>query len=342
MKRAPLHIIFFLSTMLIFFSARSNAQLVPNLGGQRAGISAMQFLKIGVGARGVSMGESFVAVANDVSALFWNPAGLVLFPDNQAFFSRTEYVVNIKHDFVGAVYHLTDQDVIGASFTSLHMDDMKVTTETQPFGDGNYFKFGDLAIAVTYSKRMTEQFSFGATLRYAEETLDVLKMRGVMIDLGTWYSLGLGSARFAVVISNFGGEVEPKGSARSGNGTTVTTFQSFSVPTIFKLGIAFDPINEEGHLLTTSVQLNHPNDNSEHVRFGAEYGWNDMFFLRAGVKRTIGQRFFGADATSEEDFAAGAGVKLHLAGISTITVDYAFSNYQRLGAIHRISLGSSF
>ena len=74
----------FLTTMLCV--TESVAQLVPNLGGQRAGISAFQFLKIGVGARGVAMGESFVAVANDASALFWNPAGLVQFNQNEIIF----------------------------------------------------------------------------------------------------------------------------------------------------------------------------------------------------------------------------------------------------------------
>ena len=68
------HIALFL--LLAACAAGASAQLVPNLGGQRAGISAFQFLKIGVGARGVAMGESFVASANDVSALYWNPAGL--------------------------------------------------------------------------------------------------------------------------------------------------------------------------------------------------------------------------------------------------------------------------
>ena len=50
---------------------------------------------------------------------------------------------------------------------------------------------------------MTDQFSFGATVRYVEETLDVLKMRSVMVDLGTYYWTGLGTTRFAVVISEF-------------------------------------------------------------------------------------------------------------------------------------------
>lgn len=316
-------------------------QLVPNLGGQRAGISAFQFLKIGVGARGSAMGESFVAVANDVSALYWNPAGLVQFSTNQAMASHTEYVVGIKQDFFGGVYHLSDQDAIGASFSSLHMDDMEITTETQPFGTGRFFTFGDIAAAITYSRKMTDQFSFGATVRYVEETLDVLKMRSVMVDLGTFYWTGLGSARFAVVISNFGADVSPSGSVKTFDGTEIKDFQSFSVPTVFKLGVAFEPFQTEEQRLTASVQLNHPNDNSEHVRLGLEYAWNNTFFVRGGIKRTIGQRLFAADATSEEDYSLGAGVRAPV-GFSDVSADYALVSFNRLGSVHRISLAFTF
>ena len=121
-----------------------SAQLVPNLGGQRAGISAFQFLKIGVGARGVAMGESFVAVANDASALYWNPAGLVQLPENQVIAAHTEYVADIKHDYLRRDVSPHGQDAVGVSFTSLHMKDMEITTETQPFGTGRYFSFGDI------------------------------------------------------------------------------------------------------------------------------------------------------------------------------------------------------
>jgi hypothetical protein len=326
---------------VLFGVGTACAQLVPNLGGQRAGISAFQFLKLGVGARGVGMGESFVAVANDASALYWNPAGLTQFQGEQVLVAHTEYVADIKHDYLGGVYHLTENDAVGLSFVSLHMKDMEITTETQPFGTGRYFTFGDMGIGLTYARKMTDQFSFGATVRYVEETLDVLKMRSVMVDLGTLYWTGLGTARFAVAISNFGSDVAPAGTLTQLDGNTVSSFQTFSLPTVFKLGFAIEPLENEEHRLTTSIQLNHPNDNSEHVRLGAEYAWRNTLFLRGGVKRTIGQRLLGADETSEESFSLGAGVKID-AGISTLSFDYAFSDFNRLGSIHRISMLMAF
>jgi hypothetical protein len=326
---------------LWFAAMQTTAQLVPNLGGQRAGISAFQFLKVGVGARGVAMGESFVAVANDASALYWNPAGLVQFNENQLIASHTDYVVDIRQAFFGAVYHLGDADAVGVSFSSLSMNDMEITTETQPFGTGRFFSFGDVAVAVTYARKMTDQFSFGATVRFAEEQLDVLKMRSVMIDLGTLYWTGLGSTRFAVTISNFGSDVSPKGTITQFNGTA-NQFQSYSLPTVFKLGIAMEAFEGEESKLTTSLQLNHPNDNSEHVRIGAEYSYRNALFLRGGLKRTIGQKLFGEDQTSPEDFTIGAGFAVTLEGLSRVNADYAFARFGHLGSVHRFSIAFTY
>ena len=167
--------------ILFIVVPKSSAQLFTVLGGQRAGISTAQFLKIGVGGRAAALGESFVAISNDASALYWNPAGLSQFSKNQVFFSHNIWLVDINHDFIGVVYHLDDDNTFGASLTSLWMDDMPVTTEFAPFGTGEYFGFSDIAIGLSYSRKMTDQFSFGGTVKYIEETLDKLKMRGVMI-----------------------------------------------------------------------------------------------------------------------------------------------------------------
>jgi long-subunit fatty acid transport protein len=340
MAKSPTRIIL-ICGMLLGLEADAVAQMVPNLGGQRAGISAFQSLKLGVGARGSAMGESFVAVANDVSSLYWNPAGLVQFDENQAFAAHTQYVVDISHEFFGVVYHLSPEDAIGGAVSSLHMDQMEITTETQPEGTGRYFTFGDVTASLSYSRKMTEQFSFGATVRYAEETLDVLKMRSVMFDIGTFYWTGLGSIRFAVVISNFGNDVTPKGSVTAWDGSESTVFQSFSLPTLFRFGVAFEPFSTDDHRLTASVQLNHPNDNSEHFRLGLEWAWHETLFLRFGVKRTIGQRTWGVDETSDEGISLGTGFVAPLS-VSKVSADYAFVDYSRLGSVHRFSLAFTF
>jgi hypothetical protein len=303
------------------------AQIFPTLGGQRAGISTAQFLKIGVGGRATAMGDAFVAVSNDITSLYWNPAGLVLSDDNQVIFSHNSWVVDIGHEFLGASYHLSTNDAIGLAASALHMEDMPVTTEVNPFGTGEYFSFGDFAIAATYSRRLTEQFSFGATIRYIEETLDKLKMRGFLVDLGTFYWTGLGSTRFAVTISNFGNELSPDGKVILFGGRENKRWQSFSPPTMFRIGFAFEPYETERQRLTTSIQLNHPNDNSENVSAGVEYEWNGLFYLRGGYKINV----------EEQNYSLGAGFNIDLE-IALFELDYSFVNFERLGSAHRFSI----
>ncbi len=312
---------------LMLLSGTAASQLMPLLGGQRAGISSLQFLKIGASARAAGMGESFVAIADDASALQYNPAGLVQFSGHQVMFSHTNWLVDLNHEFVGAVYRISPSDAVGVSFISLHTDDMEVTTETQPFGTGSYFSYGDVAVGLSYARALTEQFSFGATVRYVEETIDVLKTRAFMIDLGTYYRTGLGTSRFSVVVSNFGGNVSPEGSIVLPRRGELSDFQEFSPPTLFRIGFAFEPLQDEVNRITTSVQLNHPNDNSENLAIGAEYAWNELFHIRAGYKLNV----------DEEGITAGAGVLAPVGGM-TAGVDYSFAEFGRLGGVHRLTI----
>lgn len=303
------------------------AQLFPVLGGQRAGISTAQFLKIGVGGRAAALGDAFVAVANDASALYWNPAGLVQFKENQVMFAHNSWVVDINHEFVGAVYHLDETNSFGISLTALTMQDMKVTTEFAPFGTGEYFGFSDVGFAVTYSRKMTDKFSFGGSVKYIEETLDKLKMRGIMIDLGTYYWTGLGSTRFAVTVSNFGNQLAPDGEVVLVGKRKKSEWQSFSPPTIFRIGFAFEPIETDEHKLTAVFQLNHPNDNSENVATGFEYCWNKMLYARAGYKLNV----------DEQNFSFGTGLQVPSSFVN-FNFDYAFAEFSRLGSTHRFSI----
>jgi len=259
--------------------------------------------------------------------LFWNPAGLVLFEENGVTFSHTMWFVDTQLQFFGGVYHFGGSNAVGLSVVSLRTDDMKVTTEVQPNGTGEYFRFSDIAIGLSYARQMTDQFSFGATVKYVEETLGELKMRGVVGDLGTFYRTGLGTTRFAVLISNFGGQVSPTGSVNLIGGRVADSFQKFPPPTLFKIGFAMEPLLTNTNRLTTSIQLNSPNDNSENVNVGFEYAYKEMLFLRGGYK-------FNVDA---ENFSLGAGLKIPIS-FAKANLDYSIANYRDLGFAQRFSI----
>ncbi|MBE2219783.1 MAG: UPF0164 family protein, partial [Ignavibacteria bacterium] len=127
--------------LLVLFLAEavSYSQLIPQLGNQRAGTSSLQFLKIGVGGRATGMGETFVAVSNDITALYWNPAGLMQFEENGVHFSHNEWLVDLNHEFFGGVYRFGGNNALGLSVIALHTPAMQKTTEFQPGGTGEYF-----------------------------------------------------------------------------------------------------------------------------------------------------------------------------------------------------------
>ena len=307
------------------------AQLFPDLGGQRTGISSAQFLKIGIGSRALGMGASYVAVANDAEALYWNPAGISQFSKPALFFSHTEWLVDVKLEYAGAVYHLNSVNSIGAAITFLHTDEMKETTVFQPFGTGRYFNFSDFLIALSYARNMTEKFSFGLSVKFMQENLAELTMRSVLFDLGTYYKTGWKSIRFAVAVSNFGADMKPTGTIEDTNlnneNVEISSFQSFSPPTVFRIGVAWEILDNEQHKVTNSVQLNHPNDNRENINLGLEYWWNDLFALRGGY----------VTARTEEDFSVGFGIHAPIT-MADFRLDYAFSNFGRLGNANRFSL----
>jgi len=330
MKRFSILVFLWLFLPLISF-----AQLLPNLGGQRVGTSAAQFLKIGIGARALGMGEAFVAVANDAEALYWNPAGIAQFSKNSVLFSHTQWLVDVRLEYAGLVYHLDGANSLGISVTYLYTEEMMETTELQPFGTGRYFDFGDFLIGLTYARNMTDKFSFGVTVKYMQEIIAELTMQGLLFDLGTYYNTGWNSLRFGVSVSNFGRDLEPSGefTYKNLNNETVRvkSYQSFSPPTIFRIGIAGEILDRGDHRVTTSIQLNHPNDNKENINFGAEYWWKKRIALRAGYKT----------ARVEEDFSLGLGLNLPIS-FADFQLDYAYTNFGRLGNVNRFSIHLQF
>ena len=121
----------------------------------KVGTTAATFLEIGAGAAANGMGAAFVSRANDASALYWNVAGTAGLNQNEVIAIHTNWIADISFDYAGLVLALGDFGNLGFSFTSLSMPDDKVRTVAQPEGTGEYFSAGDLAVGISYSRKLT-------------------------------------------------------------------------------------------------------------------------------------------------------------------------------------------
>jgi len=94
----------------------------------RVGTSAANFLKIGVGAKALGMGEAFATQANDVSAIYWNPSGLSSVQNVQVILNHYDYIADIYFDYGAVAIPLGSAGVIGLHFAYLGMPDIERTT----------------------------------------------------------------------------------------------------------------------------------------------------------------------------------------------------------------------
>ena len=294
----------------------------------KVGTIGAQFLKLGVGGRGVGMGESFVAVADDASALYRNPAGIAqLEGKSHVFLSHSSWPADIGHEFAGYVFtYGSIPGVLGVSINVLQMDPMIRTTEYHPDGinragsdELEQFDAGDMALGFSYAQYLTDKFSFGGTVKWIHQGLEDEFAEGLNFDFGTLYNTGFRTIMIGMAIQNIGPEMN-------------FIDQNFSPPTAFKLGISMNAYRSNVHSVLTSAEFNHPSDNKERANVGLEYEYTPMDRVALALR---GGFMPNRDA---EEFAFGLGVQFPTSSNASAKVDYSYSDMDVLGGAHQISV----
>ena len=85
--------------------------------------TAASFLDIGIGARSLSMGGAFVSIADDPTALYWNPAGIVKIERPMAHFYHSPWIADVQFNHSAVVVPLDRSSSFGFFITSVTMED---------------------------------------------------------------------------------------------------------------------------------------------------------------------------------------------------------------------------
>lgn len=314
----------------------------------RVGTTAAPFLGIGLGARAQGLGGAYTSLADDASCLYWNPAGAASIGRAEALLVKTDWLVESDLSYFALIAPMGDRMAVGLSAVHLDYGDMEVTTEQEQDGTGEFFGSSDLALGLSWSMRLTDRFSFGATAKYVQQKIWHESATSVAFDVGTLYRTGFRDMTLGMGIYNVGLDMGMDGTdlllgvdqddTSNGDNPAIPArldTYDWELPIAFRIGAALPLVETPLHSWLISADAVHATDRSESVSVGSEYGFRNLFFLRSGWRDLFLDN-------AEGGLALGAGFRYPLAGGSELRLDVAWEDYGRLDSTARYSLAFSW
>lgn len=269
-----------------------------------------EFLLVDVGARPVSLGGAYIAIADDIFSLDYNPAGNMLCSKSQFAFTHIEYVGGATID------HLAHKRTIGRnvglgvsvkmfSITNAKRNDIGVKVDE--------FKNWDLLLTASIGSKIND-FYYGASMKILNEKIYDKTFTNVLFDLGLLKDFNIGAnnnvLRTALVLANAGPDNDYDGTV------------SYPAPLNFKAGLTlFSKIIDNDFLVSLEFQ-----SKDSYKILGFEYYLTDFFVVRTG---------FTDSSLSNElaNFNFGVGLVENIG-----TINYSYKSFSDLGNSHSVSL----
>lgn len=306
MKR-PAYPVLLAAALLICCAPRSRA----------AGTAGASFLRVGWGARAAAMGEAYTAVADDVDAVYWNPAGLTGVKKLQQAFGHNAWIEGINNEHAAFAVRRDKRDVIGAGIGFLNVGDIERSNK-YGYTEG-YYGANDLVLVGSYARQLKPRLALGASLKLIRERIESESASAYAADFGAAY------------------EASPRlqlGASLKNLGTSLG-YETAPVPLPMSLRAGAALQFRKNIILSSDVHL--PFDDSLGLHFGAEYLYPSpvkgvKLAFRGGFK-TSAMSYLGAMAALSLGFGAEAGA---------VGFNYALSPYGDLGMAHRLDLKIKF
>lgn len=276
------------------------------------GEAGFAFLKIGVGARAMGMGSAFVAVADDPTALHWNPAGLASGHEGIRLTAmHNEWLDDFRQEYA-AVSGPLGVGTFGASFTGFYTSELERRDETGVLT--GHFGFNDIAATLGYGVNVAPGAAAGLSVRYIREMIADESASSIAFDLGGRYAVGASGLSLGAAVQNVGGQAK-------------FVAESFPLPLTIRGGAAYrreiKAVQGTG-LISTEFRKARGEESRFHL--GGEYAYHDWLAFRTGAK-------FGYD---NQDLSFGLGITR-----GAIAFDYALLPIgANLGSSHLFSISA--
>lgn len=289
------------------------------------------FLKIGVGARPLGMGGGYIAIADDVNAIYWNPGGLAQLRKKEISAMHTEWIDDIKYEFVGYAVPLTRIDTntriknlgtLAFSIGYLRMGEMERRDENRKLLPETFTAY-DLAGTISYSKFVNPKTSIGINLKIIQQKIEEETANGFAFDLGLLHKLQVAGYKLQVagVIQNLGPQMK-------------FINEGYNLPLTISAGLAYKIFS----VCNLGLNVTHRVfEKRTEFGFGTEYWFLNTIALRGRYN------FLNSNdkLSSISKFGFGLGFKLSEV-ITSYQIDYSFLPYADLGNTHRISFSINF
>lgn len=338
------------------------------------GTTSGEFLLLGAGARGVALGGAYAALTQDVTALYYNPAGLAQMSRPSLMVSTYSYVADTRYSWVGIGLPMSGGTrAIGVSVGSFGFSDQPVYTLEDPDGTGETYSVAQTFISGTYSQNFSDRFSAGFTAKMVTDHLGSTSGTGFAVDFGTNFHAMIGDRpiRAAFVIQNLGTNLRHDGAALESGVTrqpplgTVDIPQelasvrlrssSWGLPVQFRVGVALDIFSQGVNRVSVLGEFNQPVNTKPGAGAGLEWAMSNVgnsgFSLAARGSYTLqpdnkldpgnGAGFSTSVSSSNftsDGLAVGGGLS-YGRGSWRLGFDYAYRNLGALGGTNFLSFG---
>ena len=330
-----------------------------------------EFLLLGAGARGTALGGAYAALATDVTAMYYNPAGLAQLARPSVMLSTSKYIADTKYTWAGIAFPLAGGvRSVGVSLGSFGFGDQPIYTLADPDGNGRTYSVRQTFISGTLSQNFSDRFSAGVTLKFINDRLGTAKASGVAVDFGTNFhaSVGARPIRASFVIQNLGTNLQHSGEdlivgvTRQPPLGTVDVPQepqsaalstsSWTLPVLFRVGVALDLVAQGSNHLTLLSEFTQPNNTKPGAGAGFEWAMQNIgqrgFSVAARGSYTIqpdnkvndlviGMKTNEASgAFTVDGLSLGGGLE-YARGQTRLGFDYAWKSYGTLGSVNFLS-----